>query len=917
MPARRFDKQFQFVFTVLSGLTLLVGLTSIGINRALIKSHEEVLNQSIAMIERAERIGSEAEAARGLAVPLAAPGSAAEADRASAALVAQIDSMEAGISDLRRFLNVGEAAPSRVPEASRVVSEMTVAARQALFLAAALRDEQDRLFPAAPRLAELIAAQTDLARLRVVAGVWELYSAAPGTDLRPGLDRLADRDFFAFERIGELAEATSTLGRLVRQISAAEDGSQIAGLRDALADALSLAQARLRFLPAPSAAAKAGQDLALYGRAGEPDGLADLQLDLLEVRSKLRALSDRLDRDLDALAAEAVARRDAARARMREQVAEAGRRAGLLSVALVTALALALLVAVALWFYARRRIVSRLGAVSERIVAVARGDDTVPMAISGHDEVGRLEKAVNVLRRRTQEAARLRESLEAAVRARTADVVAEMELANEARAEAEEASRARTRFLARMSHEIRTPLNGVLGMLHLLKAEETDPDRRLRLMTAVASAEDLRALTDDILTFSSGEDGSPASAHAPFDPAQLARHLGEHLRALATEKGLRAEVAIAPDLPPAVTGEALRIRQVVGNLISNAVKYTDAGVVRLEVRRSGSGELTFTVTDTGLGMTAQETVHAFDIYGRTDAARRRGIRGVGLGLAIARQLTGAMGGELRVSSEPGKGSRFSLGLRLPSADPADLPRDETVAQGSEAGRVLIVDDHRVNRLVARGYLERMGCSVAEAATGAEALALARGASFDAILIDLNLPDLHGTEVIARIERRGARLAVLTADLVADTAETRARFGVDHVLTKPLAHRALLAVLARPEASERPAAAETEAILRQDRAELGETLTAEAVAAYLADLPTLVDRIRKATEAEERRRAAHKLKGASANFALHGLCALLRRTEAGEGVAGAALGAEAVAAERTLRAAATAAGVQLPDEAAKL
>ncbi|MCE6950305.1 response regulator [Cereibacter sphaeroides] len=917
MPARRFDKQFQFVFTVLSGLTLLVGLTSIGINRALIKSHEAVLNQSIAMIERAERIGSEAEAARGLVVPLAAAGSAAEADRASAALVAQIDGMEAGISDLRRFLNVGEAAPLRVPEASRVVSEMTVAVAQALSLAAALRDEQDRLFPAAPRLAELIAAQTDLARLRVVAGVWELYSAAPGTDLRPGLDGLADRDFFAFERIGELAEATSTLGRLIRQISAAEDESQIAGLRDALADALSLAQARLRFLPAPSAAAKAGQDLALYGRAGEPDGLADLQLDLLDVRSKLRALSDRLDRDLDALAAEAVARRDAARARMREQVAEAGRRAGLLSVALVAALALALLVAVALWFYARRRIVSRLGAVSERIVAVARGDATVPMAISGHDEVGRLEKAVNVLRRRMQEAARLRESLEAAVRARTADVVAEMELANEARAEAEEASGARTRFLARMSHEIRTPLNGVLGMLHLLKAEEADPDRRLRLTTAVASAEDLRALTDDILTFSSGEDGSPASAHAPFDPAQLARHLGEHLRALAVEKGLRAEVTIAPDLPPAVTGEALRIRQVVGNLISNAVKYTDAGVVRLEVRRSGSGELTFAVTDTGLGMTAEETVRAFDIYGRTDAARRRGIRGVGLGLAIARQLTDAMGGELRVSSEPGRGSRFSLSLRLPPADPADLPRDEALPGVAAAGTVLIVDDHRVNRLVARGYLERMGCSVTEAATGTEALERAAANRFDAILIDLDLPDLHGTEVIARLDLKGARLAVLTADLVADTAETRARLGVDHVLTKPLSPRALLSVLARPDGPPEALPGETEAILRQDRAELGEVLTAEAVAAYLADLPALVTRIREATNAEERRRAAHKLKGASANFALHGLCARLRRIEVGEAAAVEALDAEVEAAERTLRAAAAAAGVQLPDEAAKL
>ena len=152
----------------------------------------------------------------------------------------------------------------------------------------------------------------------------------------------------------------------------------------------------------------------------------------------------------------------------------------------------------------------------------------------------------------------------------------------------------------------------------------------------------------------------------------------------------------------------------------------------------GLHDIAIAVIDTGPGMTAEETRHAFDIYGRTVDARRRGVDGVGLGLAIVRQLTDAMGGELRISSAPGRGSSFALALRLPATDPANLLIEDDIGAASLGQRVLVVDDHPVNRLVARGYLERMGCTVFESATGAEALAKAREDRVDAILIDLDL-----------------------------------------------------------------------------------------------------------------------------------------------------------------------------------
>lgn len=928
MRERRFDKQLRFVFTVLSGLVLLVGITSIGINRHLIKSYDGVLAEMIAVIQRAERVGGDANVARSLAGELVRAREAEAIKLIRGKLIDQIAAMETGIQDLRRFLDDPRDAPAEVDAARIIIDAMATAAENAGRLGVAVQEQKQAIDLAAGRLAAMIAAQTDLARLRITADVWDMYSATPGGDVRPALDRLADRDFFAFERIGELAAASAQITGLFQRVADSRNAEALPGLRAAIDEDLRLARSRTAFLPSRAAGREIERDLSIFAAALEDRGLIGLQADALETSGQLLDLSERLDADLDALTTEALAGRDAARAEMRRRVSQAGQRAAVLSLSLALAIVAGLGIGGWVWLYARRRIVARLGLVSERIVAVARGDIGQRLPISGHDEIGRLEKAVNVLRRRTEEAARLRDSLEAAVRDRTADVVSEMNLANAARADAEKASRDKMHFLARMSHEIRTPLNGVIGMLHLLETEDTDPASRQRLHTALRSAEDLRMLTDDILTFASGEDGQRNEPRAAFDPGRLAEHLGEHLRALAAEKGLAVAVTIPPDLPPALVGEGLRIRQIVGNLISNAVKYTRQGEVRLDVTHRAQAdasrhEIAFSVTDTGPGMTAQEALHAFDVYGRTDAARRGGVQGIGLGLAIARQLTDEMGGTLHVSSEPGRGSRFTLRLQLPLASPLDLPTAEAEPQPLALRQhVLVVDDHAVNRLVARGYLERMGCSVAEAETGAEALALAAAARFDAMLVDLDLPDMNGAEVCARIERKQARLVVVTADLVDDDPQTRQRFGVDHVLSKPVSSRLLAEVLARdkPPGAEGLAAAaplgETEAVLRQDLAEMGRELTTEILESYLEDLATALPRLLGTTDAEERRRVAHRLKGASANFALHELCDLLRHLQNGEIAALGALAATAGQAEALIRDAASRAGIQLSAGSAK-
>ena len=274
---------------------------------------------------------------------------------------------------------------------------------------------------------------------------------------------------------------------------------------------------------------------------------------------------------------------------------------------------------------------------------VAGGDYAQKVPLTGHDEIGRMEKALNILRRRAADSEKLRANLADAVLERTGDVVREMHAANAARAEAESANRSKTEFLARMSHEIRTPLNGVIGLLGLLEADETDADRRARIAMTLGSAQDLLAITNDILTFSSSDDPRAAVAPVHFETRTMTGQMAEYLQAMAAPAGLATDVDFRAQIPPVLIGDAVKIRQVVTNLLSNAVKYTPQGSVSLSVdfatdAATGTSALSFVVSDTGVGMTVPELDHAFDVYARTDQMRHSGVEGVGLGLPIARQL---------------------------------------------------------------------------------------------------------------------------------------------------------------------------------------------------------------------------------------------------------------------------------------
>jgi signal transduction histidine kinase/CheY-like chemotaxis protein/HPt (histidine-containing phosphotransfer) domain-containing protein len=445
----------------------------------------------------------------------------------------------------------------------------------------------------------------------------------------------------------------------------------------------------------------------------------------------------------------------------------------------------------------QRRIVGRLRLLQSVMRSHVKGDQQ-PVDTSGDDEIADMASSfayfVNAVRDREEALA-------------------------QACTDADRANRAKGEFLANMSHEIRTPISSIMGLVHLLQQTSLDQEQREKLETVRSSARSLLGVVNDILDFSKIDAGKLSIDSVDFSLRGVLAQMVDLIGVRADAKGVRLATYCPEEVPDSLIGDPLRLRQVLVNLTDNAIKFTEAGEVTVAVEMaSASGaqvQLTFSVRDTGIGMSQEQLATLFDPFTQADTSTTRQYGGTGLGLSISKRLVEMMDGEMRVDSTPDKGSTFAFtatfGRQAAAPEITPEPAAQTPAPPVHGGRLLLVEDHSINRDVARQILELGGFHVDTAENGEQAVEVVRSAPepYDIVLMDVQMPVMDGHAATRMIRQeladRDVPIIALTASAHDEERRRCLASGMDDCLAKPYEPEELAAIVTRwidPSAAER-------------------------------------------------------------------------------------------------------------------
>lgn len=920
-PRSGIGSRLILAFLVIAGLPTIAGLLGIVELRGLARSQSEVINQTIPTISEVRGITEESTRIVAIAPELA--GVTKQSDRRDRAqfLIEQVDALEKrldrlGDESLRKILiQVGEAVDALNHVVERRISQIETLLEQR---ASALEAATDLL-----NMADTLVANAEMSTTAVISSLYDL--TPPGIDQADTLDKLLEVDLFQLGLMFELRSRTAEIGLLVNQIEEATTFEELTIIEASLQNRLAIVSRRIQAIRDPSRSQQALNRLATLQNLTESEtNIFDLAAGVLAAQSQSDELNLELQSSAILLGQQASEFADIQQARAIQagdiatnEIREAQIRNAVAAVA-------ALLVSLAiLWFFIRGSITRRLDRLSDRMASLAGGDLDKRVDAHGQDEIADMEKAVEVFRqqaiskrkleeqreRNEKELIAHRSNLQKLVSEQTDQLQKEVEAHDQARRKAEAADQAKSEFLAMMSHEIRTPMNGVLGMLRSLTEGHLSKKQNERLNAALSSGQSLLEILNGILDYSKVQHGKIALELESFSPSKLLEEIYLLMRPTAVESDVHLWLDIPKDTPDALIGDVGKLRQILFNLVSNALKFTKRGevIIRLRLRPTTENTFhtTFEISDTGRGISQTAQKRIFGAFEQEDGSTTRKYGGTGLGLSISNKLAETIGGNLNLESTKGVGSVFTLVLEMPVGSVENISADIDQAEFPRATnplKALVVEDNEINQMVARGYLERMGHSCRCVSSAEHALELLEVHSFDVILMDVNLPGLSGTKATQFI-RSNPRLATLpiigiSAHVQEDEIAAHLDAGMDCFVAKPISPVRLAKALddihrgkkrsvflsSRQVNLRRNLQPDIATSIKSNIADIGASETARIVSLYLNQITNDQVELSSALLVENRTqigKIAHRMKGAAGNFNLYELMDILHEIEIAE------------------------------------
>lgn len=919
----RFDRQIKLTFSILAGLSLLTAILAFSSILYLNQSYRNLIENNSPLVAFTSSLTISSEKVAQLSREFSLARTDLDLIPLGRQLNGEVAQIQKNLSNLPASVKKGQESSDVTRAAKDLIAQtrklMEISERISFNEAQVERLGGDS-FSLLANLRSIGDNLVSNARVGVSLNMTSLYNEQSQSQKEISLDKLVDEDFFLLERMTEFRQSAIDLSVVMQNLLRSKGQNEPAILIPEIEQHLNRIQVRVPLIKDEDWSDQVTMLVnglkTNLGAEGFPAFYGDLFITRLEALAASKAISASSQKLSEQIARLSLLNQIAATEHQNEV---SDRLKWILFGFLVLTLAV-IAGAATMFVFANRRIVARLGEIASGVVALARNDFSHKINRQGGDDLGRLERAVEILHGKVKsnhvlklELQTAKGELEDKVEERTRQFLEQARESDLARLQAEEATHSKSEFLAIISHEIRTPLNGVIGMLRLIEQDVMPPVAK-RLKIVRQSAQDLLAIANDLLNYERFRQASADLDVIHFNTISFIEQIADLARADAAEKGLSVHVQISPLLPKTLKSDAAKLRQILINLLSNAVKYTNNGQIRLTLEPRLSDDQTellviFTVKDSGIGIEADKLEHIFDAYEHSSDAHMGKRYSAGLGLTVCRRLTDVMSGILTVESQLGVGSSFTLIIPMEVGDPAQIPANAEIVSTKRLGlSVLLVEDHEISRMVARAYLDKMDCDVVEASDGQSALDAFENGRFSAVLMDLDLPDLTGMEAAKRMVLKAGEMQLPMPRFVAVTAhklrnqDALEAAHISHFVQKPIAPSDLYEALRDltsddqnlgnndlPESRTMANLAKSEEngsireSLKADLTYMGQENVAEILQEFMhktpQDLAELYTSLEKKAY-ESAAHLAHRLKGSIANYGFVEGMALLERLETG-------------------------------------